>query len=289
LISRSFMVSRAKWYHSAMLSDAVPARSPSRITSRHNPLVTRYRLAARGEATDQMLLDGPHLLADALAAGLTVTHAVVASTAADRPDVRALTTSLERKGTEVALLAPQVMAAVSPVRSSSAIVALANRPAANGGRLFARASPLVVIANDIQDPGNLGAIVRAAEAGQATSVIAAGACADPFGWKALRGSSGSALRLPVGTAADAASAVADARRHGCRIVATVPRGGRSLYDTDLRGAAAILIGGEGPGLDPDLIAQADTTLTIPMRAPVESLNAAVAAAVIVYEALRQRS
>jgi len=272
-----------------MLSDAVPARSPSRITSRHNPLVTRYRLAARGDAADQMLLDGPHLLADALAAGLTVTHAVVASTAADRPDVRALMTSLERKGTEVALLAPQVMAAVSPVRSSSAIVALAHRPAANSGRLFATASPLVVVAHDIQDPGNLGAIVRAAEAGQATSVIAAGACADPFGWKALRGSSGSALRLPVGTAADAASAVADARRHGCRIVATAPRGGRSLYDTDLRGAAAILIGGEGPGLDPDIIAQADTTLTIPMRAPVESLNAAVAAAVIVYEALRQRS
>ena len=271
-----------------MLSDAVPARSPSRITSRHNPLVTRYRLAARGEATDQILLDGPHLLADALAAGLTVTHAVVASSAADRPDVRALMTSLERKGTEVALLAPQVMAAVSPVRSSSAIVALAHRPAANGGRLFATASPLVVVAHDIQDPGNLGAIVRGG----------GGPGDQRHRRRRLRRSvrlegpprlGGSALRLPGGTGADAASAVDDARRHGCRIVATAPRGGRSLYDTDLRGAAAVLIGGEGPGLDPDVMAQADMTLTIPMRAPVESLNAAVAAAVIVYEALRQRS
>jgi TrmH family RNA methyltransferase len=88
--------------------------------------------------------------------------------------------------------------------------------------------------------------VRAAEAGHATSVIAAGACADPFGWKALRGSSGSALRLPIGAASTAEAAVAEARRHGCRVIATVPRGGRSLYDVDLRSGAAILIGRRRP-------------------------------------------
>ena len=272
-----------------MLSDAVPVRSPQRITSRHNPLVTRYRAAARGETIDQILLDGPHLVGDALAAGVVMSHAVVVSTASDRPDIRALMADLERAGVDVALVAPQVMATVSPVRSSSAIVALARRPVGDTARLYAGTAPLVVVAYDVQDPGNLGAIVRAAEAGQATSVIAAGACADPFGWKALRGSAGSALRLPIAIAADVASVIADARQHGCRVVATVPRGGRSLYDTDLRGASAILIGGEGPGLTPALIARADATLTIPMRTPVESLNAAVAAAVIVYEALRQRS
>jgi RNA methyltransferase, TrmH family len=272
-----------------MLSDAVPARSPQRITSRHNPLVTRYRAAARGENADQILLDGPHLLTDALAAGVTVLHAVVAATASDRPDIRALMTDLGRARVDVALLAPPVMATVSPVKSSSVVVALALRPVLNATRLYAGTAPLVVIAHDVQDPGNLGAIVRASEAGHATSVIVAGACADPFGWKALRGSSGSALRLPVGSAADAASAIAEARGHGCRVIATIPRSGRSLYDTDLRGASAILIGGEGPGLTPELVARADATLTIPMRMPVESLNAAVAAAVIVYEALRQRS
>ena len=101
---------------------------------------------------------------------------------------------------------------------------------------------------DVQDPGNVGAIVRVAEAGGATGVVAAGACADPFGWKALRGSMGSALRLPIGAAATAAAAVAEARRHGCRVVATVPRGGRSLFDVDLRGGRGVLIGGEGAGL-----------------------------------------
>src|SRR6185436_6673173 len=128
-----------------------------------------------------------------------------------------------------------------------------------------------VIGVDIQDPGNVGAIVRVAEAGGATAVIAAGASADPFGWKALRGSMGSALRLPLAARATGA-AVDEARRRGCRIVATAPRGGRSLFDADLKGPLAILIGGEGQGLAPSVAAAADDRITIPMAAPVESLN-----------------
>src|SRR5262249_58801755 len=93
-------------------------------------------------------------------------------------------------------------------------------------------------------------IVRVAEAAGATGVVAAGASANPFGWKALRGSMGSALRLPTFAGTDAASAVADARRRGCRIVAAAPRGGTSVFAADLRGPTAVLIGGEGPGLPP---------------------------------------
>jgi TrmH family RNA methyltransferase len=271
-----------------MLSDAVPSRAPRRISSRNNPNIAQYRAAARGEAPDRLLLDGPHLVADALAGGLPIESAAILATEVERPEVRRLMAELERIGVDVVVTTAQVMAVVSPVRSSSAIVALAPRPAADARRLYAGAAPLVLIAHDVQDPGNMGAVVRAAEAGGATSVIAAGACADPFGWKALRGSSGSALRLPIGAAPTAAAAIAEARSHGCRIIATVPRGGRSLYDADLRGSAAILIGGEGPGLDAATVELADEKLTIPMQAPVESLNAAVAAAIVVYEALRQR-
>ena len=108
---------------------------------------------------------------------------------------------------------------------------------------------LVVTAIDVQDPGNLGAIVRVAEAAGATGFVAAGGSANPFGWKALRGSMGSALRLPIASELGAEEAVAAARAHGCRVVATVPRDGRSLFDVDLTGPIAILVGGEGPGLD----------------------------------------
>jgi len=104
----------------------------------------------------------------------------------------------------------------------------------------------------------------------------------------LRGSMGSALRLPVDRVDDVSVAVTEARQRGCRIVATVPRDGRSLFAANLKGATAVLIGGEGRGLPDALIAGADERLTIPMQAGVESLNAAVAAALVVYEALRQR-
>jgi TrmH family RNA methyltransferase len=258
------------------------------VTSRHNPIVARYRAVARGEVADRMLLDGWHLLAEALAAGVPIEHAAVVSAALDRAEIRTLVAELGRLGVEPVVATPQVMAGLSPVRSSSPIVALAHRPAPDARRLYGGPAPLVLIASDVQDPGNMGAMVRVAEAGGATSVLAAGACADPFGWKALRGSTGSALRLPIGIVDAATSAMAEARRRGCRAIATVPRGGRSLFDVDLRGASAVLVGGEGPGLLPALVESADERITIPMQSPVESLNAAVAAAIIVYEAFRQR-
>jgi TrmH family RNA methyltransferase len=118
--------------------------------------------------------------------------------------------------------------------------------------------------------------------------MAAGQSADPFGWKALRGSMGSGLRLPIVRETSPESAVATARRHSLRIAATVPRGGTTLYGADLTGAVAVLIGGEGPGLPRAIIDAADIRLTISMQPPVESLNAAVTAALIVYEARRQR-
>jgi len=259
------------------------------ITSRRNALVARYRAIARGDEPALLLLDGAHLVAAALAAGVGVRQAVVAAADLGRGDLKALVDGLARKHIEVLTASASVMDALSPLRSPSAIVAIADRPSYDEGRLYAGEAPLVVIACDVQDPGNLGAIVRVAEAGGATGMVAAGTCADPFGWKALRGSMGSALRLPVAVGRHADQTVAQARRRNCRIVGTAPRGGRSVFDIDLRGATAVLVGGEGPGLPQLLIDAADERVTIPMQAPVESLNSAVTAALIVYEARRQRA
>ena len=266
-------------------------RYPSRvtITSRQNPLVARFRDAARGEAGTLMLLDGAHLVGDAVSAGVALQIAAVTPSALESGELQPLVSALGRQGVEVTLVSAQVMDAISPVRSSSAIVALAERPESGRAQLYRRASPVVVVAVDVQDPGNVGAIVRVAEAAGATGVVAAGASANPFGWKALRGSMGSALRLPVAAGLEAQEAVAEARRHRCRIVATVPRDGRHLFDANLAGPLALLIGGEGRGLPPEIAAAADERVTIPMQAPVESLNAAVTAAVLLYEAGRQQA
>jgi len=259
-----------------------------RITSRQNPVVARVRAAARGGAGEPLLLDGLHLVAEAAAAGLQMRLVVARAEAVERDDVGELVARLDRAGVEVATASAAVMDALSPVRSPSVLVALADRPPGGGERLYASARPTVAIACGVQDPGNLGAIVRVAEASGAAGLVAARPSADPFGWKALRGSMGSALRLPIATDDTPEEAVANARRHGCRVVAAVPRDGRSLFDADLRAPIAVLIGGEGPGLDADLVGAADERVTIPMEAPVESLNAAVTAALLLYEARRQR-
>ena len=140
---------------------------------------------------------------------------------------------------------------------------------------------------DVQDPGNMGAVVRAAEAAGATGVIASGASADPFGWKALRGAMGSTFRLPVLRVPDVEEVLRACRGHGLRIIATALRG-TPVTEVALDGACAVLLGAEGTGLPHALVDAADTRLTIPMQAPVESLNVAVAAGIILYEARRQR-
>jgi TrmH family RNA methyltransferase len=258
------------------------------VSSRQNPLVARYRAAARGDARDVALLDGVHLVSEAVEAGVRIQHAAVKSDAMNITEIGALIEQLTHSGVDVVAVSASVMNALSAVRSASSIVALADRPIADVDRVFSAPRPLGVIAADVQDPGNLGAIVRVAEAGGASGVIAAGACADPFGWKALRGSMGSALRLPIGARSEIGRAAEDARQHGCRIIATVPREGRSIFDCDYRGPSAILIGSEGPGLPQAVIESSDERVTIPMQPPVESLNAAVTTGLIVYEARRQR-
>jgi len=261
------------------------------IRSRQHPLVARCRALAGGRDRDDgaVLLDGLHLLADALAAGLRIEVAAFTPAALARADGegRRLAAAAEARGARIVEVAGTVMDALSPTRSPSGVVALAARPE-EAWPLAASGLPLVVLAVGVQDPGNLGAIVRACDAAGAAGVVVAGAAADPFGWKALRGAMGSTFRLPVVAQQPVGLAVATARLHGLRVLATTPRVGRPLHEVDFTGPTAILLGGEGSGLEPDVEQLADDRVSIPMRAPVESLNVAVSAALVVYEAYRQR-
>jgi TrmH family RNA methyltransferase len=256
------------------------------ITSRQHPLVHAFKDAARGDDTMRALLDGWHLVHDAVDAGITLTAVAITGTPSSPRDT-ALVDRLARQ-TDVFAVTPSVMDAMSPVRTPSGIVALAIRHPSPLPRLFEPRPALIVLADDIQDPGNVGAIVRSVEAGGGTGVLFTGASADPWGWKALRASMGSTFRLPVASVRDATAAIDAVRRAGLAVIATVPRAGVSPHEVDLRRSCALLVGAEGAGLGDELVRQADEALTIPMRAPVESLNVAVAAALLIYEARRQR-
>lgn len=260
-----------------------------RISSRQNPVVKQFRdLAGSGGTDEWVLLDGQHLVEEALASGVRLD--LVAFGERQVPGrLTTLSAQTQAAGARTISVTDQVLAAISPVQHPSGVVAIAHRPAPTVGRVFERAPQLVVMLCDIQDPGNVGAIIRAAEACGATGIVTGDGTADPLGWKALRGSMGSTFRLPVATRQSLLETAARARESGIRLLATIPRGGTTLPDADLRGPCAVMLGGEGAGLPHALVDAADARITIPMHPPVESLNVAIAAALILYEASRQRS
>ena len=244
-----------------------------------------YRAVARGD-DDRAVIDGWHLLHEAVRSAMQIEAVALVDDrhgAADRSLIERLASQLD-----VAHVTRQVMAALSPVRTPSGVVAIVRKRTWSDQALLERQPALIVVAIDLQDPGNAGAIVRSAEAGGATGVLFTRGSADPWGWKTLRAAMGSTFRLPIMTATDSLDACDRVARAGARIIAATPRDGTPMYDLDLRAPVTIVIGGEGAGVTPDVLARADARVTIPMAGGVESLNAAVAAALIVYEAARQR-
>ena len=258
------------------------------ISSRQNPLVKRVRALANERGTDgDVLLDGAHLIEEALASSVELRLVLVAHDAMDGP-LGALAARAAARGARVLALGPTVAAAVSPVRSPTGIVAVAALQPRPVDSILQRAPQLLLVLDHVQDPGNVGAIVRAAEGCGATGLVAGPGTADPFGWKALRGSMGSAFRLPIARAEELAEPLTRAKRAGVRVFAAVPRGGTPLHQANLAGPSAFVLGGEGAGLSHTILDAADEAITIPMLGRVESLNVSVAAALVLYEAFRQR-
>lgn len=255
------------------------------ITSRHHPIVKEFRELARGGGP-VMLLDGWHLLAEAVAAGVAIeTVAVCGPPTAEEQIV---IDRAGRAGAHIVEVSGAALSAMSPVNSPTGVVATARKPAADAAAMLAPGPALVLAAIGIQDPGNAGAVIRSAAAAGATGVLADDASADPWGWKALRASMGSVFHLPVIRTRTPMASIESWKAAGLSIVAAVPRGGVSMYDMDLTRPVAILMGGEGPGLPDEVITAADARVSIPMSDSAESLNVAVAAALLMYEARRQR-
>ena len=258
------------------------------ISSRQNATVKRFRALAQSRSGTDVLLEGAHLVEEGLTSGLTF-DTVVFSESAASGRLAFLLSRARQSGARVAIVTDAVFPAVSPVPHPTGAVAIAHLAGSTLDAVLGKQPQLVMMVDGVQDPGNVGAIIRAAEACGATGVIVAGGSADPFGWKALRGSMGSTLRLPVAYTDSLIQAVDAAHAAGIRVFAAIPREGTRLADCDLRGPSAVILGGEGPGLSDPLLKRTDQRLTIPMQHPVESLNVAVAAAIVLYEAARQRT
>lgn len=283
-----------------------------RVSSRQHALVKRFRELARARPVRtgtretekaELLLDGEHLLEEAIASGVEIEIAAFAGRHvqdAESPLARLAGWVRQHGGRPIAVTG-QVLAAMSPVQHPSGVVAIGSfAPASLAGvfgapphptavRPASAGVPLVPVVAGVQDPGNVGAIIRAAAAFGATGVAVLEGSANPFGWKALRGAMGATFRLPVAAGATIDEVLQAAQQRRLQVVAAVPRAGTPLHDIDFRTPIAIVLGAEGAGIPAAAVAAAHQTVTIPMLAPVESLNVAIAAALILYEASRQRA
>jgi TrmH family RNA methyltransferase len=257
------------------------------ITSKSNARVKALRVAFDGKAAtpgELLGLEGEHLLAEAMRSGLEFETAFVragSERVLDRPALRGL------KAKQIVLLSAEVFTSAVDTESPQGIAATVLIPELKLG-LAAGRSGLVLVLEALQDPGNLGTLLRSAEAFGASFVMATPETVNAWNPKVVRASAGSVFRMPVVRAP-----LAEIRRRltalGLRMFATVPPRDTAslLMETYLGAPCAVMIGNEGAGLSPEALALADALLTIPCA--TESLNAAVAGSVTLYEAMRQRA
>ncbi|MFM1873922.1 MAG: hypothetical protein RL398_3344 [Planctomycetota bacterium] len=261
--------------------------APSRreVTSGKNPAVQRFRDAADGKLPGLLLAEGPRLVREALSAGLRVQDAAVSPRCTDQDLVR----ELEQRAATYLACNDEALARMSALDTPQGVAVLVERPQADAVALLGGGSaPLVVIAAGVRDPGNLGSILRTAEAAGATGCITQKGGADPFRDKAVRGSMGSIFRLPVRHGLEVAAMLAFVRDHGLQLVVADGNSRIAHTQADLRRPTALVMGAEAAGVPAELLAAADVVVRIPLCEPVESLNVAVAAGVLLFEAQRQR-
>lgn len=254
------------------------------IQSRDNPFFKELvKLAGsarqRGKA-DQTLLDGAHLLAAYLDAGKQPQHILLNAAALHDAEVTAL---LERAvSLPVTQLDDRLFAELSELKTPTGVLALIDIPQPAGTIADSR---FALLLEDIQDPGNLGSMLRSAAAAGCDAVFLSARCADAWSPKVLRAAMGGHFALDIHERQDLPDI---AQAFPGALLAASLQASRSLYDCDLRGKLALLVGNEGAGLSDRLLNLATQTIAIPMPGKVESLNAAAATAVCLFEAVRQR-
>jgi len=258
------------------------------VISRQNTLVKDLRQSfSQAELTDDghCAIEGSHLLEEAIRSGIRI-KAVFFSQSAEARASRLLPQLGHQ--TETILLPDDVFKSAVPSEAPQGVAALIKPRASTLEELLAVESPFILGAAGIQDPGNFGTMIRSAEAFSAAGVIATENTVSTLNSKVIRASAGSIFRLPV-VKGTAVATLAMLKSSGVRIAATSSHKGRPLPEVDLRGAICVFIGSEGQGVPKELLANVDETIVIPHSDKVESLNAGIAASLILYESARQRS
>ena len=257
------------------------------VTSKQNALVKDLRGAfARCSLTANgcLAIESPRMVEEAIRSGLKFEAVFFAESAAG-PSARLLP-QFGRQA-QLLLLPGDVFAGAVNTESPQGVAALVRLPPSSLEDMLSAPHPLILVAAGIQDPGNLGALMRSAEAFGAHGVIVGETSVSHFNPKVVRAAAGSLFRLPI-VRISLENAVAALRGRGLRLLATSSHTGDPLPQADLKTGVAVFIGNEGAGLPRAILKSMDATLSIPHSSRVESLNAGMAASIVLYEATRQR-
>lgn len=259
-----------------------------RVSSRQNTLVKDLRKAlSQGEPTAEgsLAVEGVRIIEEAIRSGLRF-QAVFFSDSGSAHAARLLPQIGSQ--VEVLLLPNEVFTSAVSTESPQGVAALVKlRPHKFEDLLESAADSLLVGIAGIQDPGNLGTIIRSAEAFSARAVLLGEKTVSHFNPKAVRGSAGSIFREPL-LRVNLGESIAALKQQGMRVLATSSHKGKLLHEADFTGAAMIVVGNEGAGVPQEILSLADELVTIPHSPRVESLNAGIAASILLYEAARQR-
>jgi TrmH family RNA methyltransferase len=259
------------------------------ITSRDNSLLRLARSVRDGKTPEFVFVEGLRLCEEALRSGLSVEAMIVSEELAAKEKAASLIAELAKRSRRTAFVSEKLLESVSYTKTPQGIILLAGRPETTEEHFATnQKDPLVVVMHRINNPVNVGAILRTAEAAGATGAIATQNTADPFSPKALRGAMGSAFRLPVWFGPTYSEAVSWCSRHRVQTVCADVHASTSYDEVDWEKPSALIVGPESSGLSQEEIDAASISVRIPMRDPAESLNVAVATGVLLYEAARQR-
>jgi RNA methyltransferase, TrmH family len=259
------------------------------ITSAKNARIKRLREVREGKHEGFILAEGVRLCEEALGAGLVIEEVLIAPRLLVSERGAALAAALQGPAAEYLDTSDAVMEKVSALKTHQGVMLVARTPEWKETDYLRGDAPFVLVACGVQDPGNLGGLVRTAEAAGASGFIALRGSAHPYRDKAVRGSSGSCFRLPCWPQASAEDVLAFFEKHGVTLITTDSTSGQPLWDLGFgAGPQAFLLGSEGGGVPKRLREHAKLALRIPMQAPVESLNVSVAAGLVLFEHRRRR-
>lgn len=260
------------------------------ITSRDNSLLRQARAVRDGKADESIFVEGLRLCEEVLASGLDIEVVIHSDEIAHKPRAAALISKLGEVCKRLAEVSESLLATVSYTKTPQGIIVIAKRP--ESGNVFlerkADTPPLLVVLHGVNNPVNVGAILRSAEAAGATGIITTANTADPFSPKALRGAMGSAFRLPLWSGPTYDEAINWCAQHKIQTATADLRATISYTELDWTTARALILGAESAGLTSAETSVANDAIRIPMHGEVESLNVAAAATVVLYEAARQR-